>query len=679
LKEKDPEFFNFLAENDAQALGFGQEDEDDFSDEEVVDENLDLDELEADEQDFRADVGSGTIEVSMDMLKKVITKSVTGHYDSIRKLVKMFKAACIPSDSDEGNEEDDDGPSASNRNGYVIPSGEMYNEIMVQVLANAHVSFRAVLGLSPSADIPSGGAKNHPKWKKVQLLVLSFFKSVLHLLNKFSISQQDDQIVAFLIDKLENYISFLFAMPRLAKATLKALLGVWCQDVPTDQQHSNSRGHAFLRIMQMAKTLPGSMLEECFRSMYLAFSRSSKTFSEMSSGTVLFMSECIAALYSTDIAMAYQQSFLYIRQLALHLRAALAKKSAESVKLIASWQYLNCLRVWTKVICTLPAKSQLGELGFPIIQIILGVIASCTSPYYYPLRFHLVTCLHQLSASCQVFVPTSTTLLEILECPDLFAKPSPSTELPPNLRYLVKLPTDSLNRASVRDLVVAETIALLSHDAELCRYNVGFPEYAFVTIKKLRSFAKKVKNSKWRDLARALVSQLEEQSSNVKRDRVKAVMAGSLSGSFEQLLPANGVPVAQRLAKLLATRIAHSISLSASSVKLGAQAGQKRPMATTAGSKKRGKHQDGDDEDDEDDEDEEFTEDEDDQPKKKQMKPSKQSSKGPAPKEDRAGSKKNKKMPSKGHKGAAGKSTGEIEGIHDTVNSFMWSDDEDDA
>lgn len=54
------------------------------------------------------------------------------------------------------------------------------------------------------------------------------------------------------------------------------------------------------------------------------------------------MAQCVAELYSSDSALAYQQPFLYISQLALHLRTAFLKKSAETTRQITSWQFLNC-------------------------------------------------------------------------------------------------------------------------------------------------------------------------------------------------------------------------------------------------------------------------------------------------------------------------------------------------
>merc|ERR1711871_867702 len=112
-------------------------------------------------------------------------------------------------------------------------------------------------------------------------------------------------------------------------------------------------------------------------------------------------------------------------------------------------------------------------------------------------------------------------MIDILEHQDITTKTVASTEPLPSLHFCVKLPTDSLTRAPVRDLVVEEAMALIRHDAEVYRYHVGFPEYVYLTVRKLRNFAKGCKVSKWRDIAKTLVSQLDSISSQVKAARAK--------------------------------------------------------------------------------------------------------------------------------------------------------------
>ena len=105
-----------------------------------------------------------------------------------------------------------------------------------------------------------------------------------------------------------------------------------------------------------------------------------------------------------------------------------------------------------------------------------------------------------------------------------------------------------------RDLLVAEVITLLRHDAEIYRYHVGLPEYSYLTIRKLRAFGKKTKINKWRDLCRTLAGQLEEHSSLAKRNRVKLGKSPMQITDFEPLIPHDSPLAGARLMKLLAGR-----------------------------------------------------------------------------------------------------------------------------
>jgi Noc2p family len=81
-------------------------------------------------------------------------------------------------------------------------------------------------------------------------------------------------------------------------------------------------------------------------------------------------------------------------------------------------------------------------------------MAAAPSIYFIPLRFHLITCLHQLAACGRVFIPTAARLAEILEHPDLMAKPTPSTDLAPKIQFLVRLPADSVLKVPVRYVAI---------------------------------------------------------------------------------------------------------------------------------------------------------------------------------------------------------------------------------
>merc|ERR1711991_1135232 len=94
----------------------------------------------------------------------------------------------------------------------------------------------------------------------------------------------------------------------------------------------------------------------------------------------------------------------------------------EAMKQVTSWQYLNCLQLWTRVVCTLPSKEELGDLVFPLSQVINGVILSAQSNLFIPLRCHLINCLQQLAAFSRSFIPTAQRILEMFEAGRSFIK-----------------------------------------------------------------------------------------------------------------------------------------------------------------------------------------------------------------------------------------------------------------
>ena len=613
LEEQDPEFFEFMKENDSDLLAFGEDSEEEGSEEEG--ESIDshdeeegdlaaMDEDESDDEDeedanVRIKPRPAAIEVTAGLLKGINEGAKKGSASKLRKLVSMFRAACVPSSGEM--DLDDDGEEDAPTSRFTISSPKIYQQVMETVLDNLHIALYAQLGqdvessFPPSKDALEALGKTH-EWKRVQLSVLSFFKSYMHVLrgvikasiakgeahseavggggenegervprkqNKRTGRKEDRQAAAaadegespmevtvFLLRSIEPYIPLLTPMPRLCKNFMKLLLELWSQGPLPGADQFNLRAHAFLRFRQIAITLPGAFTEEAFRSIYLTYARCAKTFSEMTASSVLFMMTCIAELYSCDLVQAYQQGFLYIRQLALHLRTAVMKKTSENVRQVTSWQYLNCLRLWTRVVSSQPAEDELGALSFPLSQVLFGVMSLAESMYLTPLKFHLTSCAQLLAAHCRTFLPTAAKMVDILESQDITSKSVASTDAPPLLNYCVKLPTDSLSRAPVRDLVVQEAITLLRHDAEIYRYHVGFPEYAMLTIRKLRIFAKGSKVARWRDLARTAAGQLEAFSADAKKGRARLGRSPAEITDFEPLLPASAGAAAARLTKL---------------------------------------------------------------------------------------------------------------------------------
>ena len=265
LAQKDPEFYNFLQENDASLLDFGEDsdDGDDYEgDEDADDEDDGMNEVDSDDE-----VREHYVEVTPVLLKKLKKNAETSSsMTTLKKLLSIFRTACIPLTGDENED-------SARKNTFVISSPEIYEVSMTTVLQSAHMIFYNMLSL-PSAVTREYCMKvaDSTNWKKVQRPVLSFFKSVLHILHKLVDTMKQDQVSIFILSSLEPYVPLLAPLPRLAKALLKTLLAIWAKG-STLGEDFDLRGHAYLRIRQMAMVLPDIMTEECFRSIYLSYAR----------------------------------------------------------------------------------------------------------------------------------------------------------------------------------------------------------------------------------------------------------------------------------------------------------------------------------------------------------------------------------------------------------------------
>ncbi|GMI09783.1 hypothetical protein TrVE_jg10215 [Triparma verrucosa] len=545
MAEKDPDFMKHLEENDPSLLesAFAEDEEGEESEDEEDDDEVDEDDESAAPAKPKAatptaeDTDSQT-ELTLELLTSL---SKSAYKDNSIKSLKRLMT-CYMSASRMGDVDETQAP-------YYIPSEKVYSELLKTVLSKTVKVVAKHLKLerpeSVDAPIPPKSYEKSPSWPKIQPILQSFFRSTATLLK----SQKSNELLLTILQSLKLYVQ-LTPDEKTGRTLLKSLVGLWSS--ANDGSDDNVvRLEAFLRIRQLALTQPFPFIEDCLKSTYLAYAKFAKFTNESTLPTITFLGNCIVELYSLDADSAYQHAFIYIRALALHLRAAVTKKTKEAFKIIYCWQYFNSLKLWSAVAANLSEPNELRELIYPLVELILGVGRLMPTVRNLPIRLHLIRLLQQLAASSEQFIPTSTLLLDMLTgTKELTKKLKGSTAPPPRLPLILKLPKDQpLPNQPAQDVFVAEIFTLLGRDQDLYRYSVAYPELSLRVTARLRKFLKETSNPKWRAYAKGCVESCESYATFAAAARAKLGEAPKDVKNLERLKPFDSDDMGERLAK----------------------------------------------------------------------------------------------------------------------------------
>ena len=517
LAESDPDFHQYLQDNDASLLDFQstQADADD-----VDGEDDDGEEMEQPEEQ------KSTV-VDAKLLKSYENGAFKNHgIKSLRKLISIYTSACHMADSSKENE---DGVVDQRNQAYHIESSAVFDKLMITCLTKCHEAFHYHLlgkgaAIQPGQDSDDDGDENQDEemdeenkvdkpinprhltrsshWGQLKLSIQSFFKATLHLISE----AKESKLLSFIVKSLSHYIPYLSSFPRLAKAILKTMTTLWSTTSELSTSYQSVRLNAFLRIRQIALTQPFPFIENCLKATYLAYAKSAK-FANAATVTSLlptltFMGNCVVELYSLDYASSYQHAFVYIRQLALHLRTALQKKTPESFRIVYCWQYMHCLKLWTAILaaaCGKPSEANVDDettlmrsLIYPLVEVIFGVARLIPTTRHLPLRLHCVRYLQQLAAASELFIPTTSILLDVFDLKEVSMAPKRVKNRGNDVRgvrlpLILKLPrVDPLRTSEQLDACFGEVFLLLNREIDLYRHSAGFPEFTIRICQRLR-------------------------------------------------------------------------------------------------------------------------------------------------------------------------------------------------
>lgn len=594
LSENDPEFHKYLQDNEQALLEFGDEDDYEYGrggdDDDEDEEESSEEEEEESPQKKKTKKGEKkeVAPVEEDSPYIVLTPKLLLQYEQsafrshgikgLKRIVSAYKTACHMSDANA----EDEGHQDKGRKAYHIEDSAVFDRLMASALRHCHEEFRYhLLGPGSGVESKDSAANNkkrddddgdsddndagedlinkpvNPKllakskrWTQVGTILQSFLKSTLHLLSE----AKEPELLTFVLKNLAYYIPFMTAYPRVAKGCLKTLTNLWSASLDTSEDYQVVRLNAFIRIRQMALTQPFPFIEQCLKSTYLAYAKRAKfaTAASVTSllPTITFMGNCIVELYSLDYASSYQHAFVYIRQLALHLRSAIQKKTPEAFRVVYCWQYIHCLKLWTAVLCSAAGQSDdeaqlMRSLIFPLTEVIFGVIRLVPTTRHLPLRLHCVRFLQQIAASSEQYIPTTSVLLEALDLKELYMKPKRVDSRGKDIRgirlpLILKLPKEGALRTTEQlDACLGEIFVLLNREVDLYRYSPGFPEFTVRICQRLRKYSKETKNGKYRAYSRGCIELCEKYSAEATKARSKLNEAPKDIKRLEALKPSN--------------------------------------------------------------------------------------------------------------------------------------------
>ena len=332
------------------------------------------------------------------------------------------------------------------------------------------------------------------KFRTLTPMLKSHASSVQHLIENLS----DPATLKMTLTSLLALQPYLLTFKKIIREIVKTIVGIWAEN----SQSEATRISAFLVLRRLVVISDPSIRENVLRSTYQGLIRGSRGTTIHNLAGINLMKNSSAELWGlVDASVAYTSGFSFIRQLAIHLRAALKNNSNDSYKTIYNWQYIHSLDFWSRVLsthcetlreATLGSESPLRPLIYPFVQVTLGALRLIPTAAYFPLRFQLIRALIRLSRTTSTYIPLAAPLYEVLTSAEMRKSPKPSTLKPLDFEVTIRVVKGYLRTRVYQDGVGEQVIELLSEFFALWCKSIAFPELALPVIVMLKRWLKEV-------------------------------------------------------------------------------------------------------------------------------------------------------------------------------------------
>ncbi|GAA6036291.1 hypothetical protein JCM8097_001647 [Rhodosporidiobolus ruineniae] len=546
LAEKDPDFFKYLQENDAELLDFDEDapmdgaaeddDEDDEDDEDEEEEDLKSKKKGKGKEVQRKKANVLTKELLRSWQKSILeTRSLR----SFRKLLHAFRSAAS-SGGGVGGANDDADESGAER--YEIQSPAVFQKVVVTALKYTPVVLQSYVPYK-EANGKYKLSTNSKQYAVAQRLIKSFFVSLQGLLD--SLPRESD-IPTLAVSESAKLVPWIVGNRKVARGWVKMLLSQY--DSATDE----TRVAAFLALRKLAVAADHSLRESVLKGVYATFLGSARQTSVYTLPAITLMKNSASELFllpgKQEVELSYQLAFSYIRQLAILLRKGVKDASKEAYKSVYNWQFVHAVDFWSIVLAGAGDKQRVAENGesplqqllYPLIQVALGAIRLVPTSRYFPLRFQILRSLLRLVQRTGVYIPLSAPLFELLDSPELTKRSKPSTLKPLDWDYHLKCPTSYQRTRVYADAIVDEAVFLLAEYYAALSTSIAFPELVLPAVVALKRTAKRAATSgtqaRLASVLKQLVEKLDASSKWVEVRREKVEFAPGKRDKVERFL-----------------------------------------------------------------------------------------------------------------------------------------------